>query len=206
VSGLGQQGYATLPITLSAADVGAPHRRARIFLVARRVPDPHRSTLRDGSERGPGRRAGRIPDQGQPEPTYLGEPVGHAGSERPSVPGSDSPRRKEHAASARAGGRNGGVADTDSNRQQGGRQSQHGGLEGAPRAQPVGCGDDRGFCWPPGPLDGAGWDTWTGPQPAVRRGVDGFPRSVDRARLRALGNSVVPQCAEVIGHVIRELM
>jgi hypothetical protein len=33
---------------------------------------------------------------------------------------------------------------------------------------------------------------------------DGFPDRVDE--LKALGNAVVPQCAEVVGWVIKELM
>lgn len=40
VRGLGQLGYEALPLPVSAEDIGAPHRRARIFVVARRVPDP----------------------------------------------------------------------------------------------------------------------------------------------------------------------
>jgi len=40
-------------------------------------------------------------------------------------------------------------------------------------------------------------------QPGVRLLVDGLPGRVDRER--ALGNSVVPQQAEVVGYVIREL-
>jgi len=56
--------------------------------------------------------------------------------------------------------------------------------------------------FPPGPL---GWSeqTETDDQPFVRRIADGLPARVDL--FRALGNSVVPQCAQVIGHVIREL-
>lgn len=53
---------------------------------------------------------------------------------------------------------------------------------------------------------------WRTPQPDVVRVVHGVPRGVDspnaaaRARIKALGNSVVPQCAEVVGHVIRQLL
>jgi DNA (cytosine-5)-methyltransferase 1 len=44
---------------------------------------------------------------------------------------------------------------------------------------------------------------WTA-EPAVARVVHGLSGRVDRER--ALGNSVVPQCAEVVGHVILQLI
>lgn len=44
-----------------------------------------------------------------------------------------------------------------------------------------------------------GWQT----VPPMVRVVNGLPHRVDR--IRALGNSVVPQCAEVVGWVIRKL-
>lgn len=45
-----------------------------------------------------------------------------------------------------------------------------------------------------------GWPT----KPAVRRRDDGVPRRLDTARLKALGNSVVPQIPEMIGRAILE--
>lgn len=51
------------------------------------------------------------------------------------------------------------------------------------------CPDQRAFTW--------------GFEPDLVRAVHGIPRRVDR--IRALGNAVVPQCAEVVGWVIREL-
>lgn len=60
--------------------------------------------------------------------------------------------------------------------------------------------------WPPRRGDGTGWAEWAGPQPGIRRGPDGISRRMDRARLKALGNAVVPQCAEAIGRVIAEIV
>jgi len=48
---------------------------------------------------------------------------------------------------------------------------------------------------------GAGW--WE-VEPDVGRVADGIPYRVDR--LRTLGNAVVPQVAEYIGHLIKETL
>lgn len=142
VSSLGALGYEALPLPISASDVGAPHRRARIFVVARRAPEARRLAH---------------PNSGGREAFGLAQ------------------HRDE--------------------------QSETG-------AESVGCNLDGGLRWPPGPLDTEGWKAWArngGPEPAIHRGPDGFPAGLDE-RLMALGNAVVPQCAEVAGHVILELL
>lgn len=50
-------------------------------------------------------------------------------------------------------------------------------------------------------VDNGGWPD----RSDVVRKNDGIPDRLDRSRLKALGNAVVPQCAEIIGHVIQEL-
>jgi len=88
------------------------------------------------------------------------------------------------------------------------------------------CGSERGAClcrqkteerhdangcdlpqWPPAPGDLHAWRAVpVETQPAVCRVAYGVPTGVDAARLRALGNAVVPQVAEVVGAVVREVL
>ena len=132
-AGLERLGYATLPVPLAAADVGASHLRERIFIVA---TDTHRD--------------------GKPARTK------HAKVASPSSATShpSCPRRERHNSS--------------------GAQSKESELTMHP-----------------------GWSS----EPDLVRVVHGVSARVDgrRARIAALGNSVVPQCAEVVGWVIREL-
>lgn len=106
VRDLAELGYASLPIPLSACDVGAPHRRARVFVVASNA-DPNGELA--------------LPVDGE-------------------------------------------VAST---------------------------------------CTSAGFNGWAKPEPDMVRVDNGIPNRLDR--IGALGNAVVPQCAEVIGHVIRLL-
>lgn len=48
---------------------------------------------------------------------------------------------------------------------------------------------------------------WRAPQPDILRVADGLSRGLDspRRRIKALGNAVVPACAQVAGEVIRQL-
>lgn len=72
-------------------------------------------------------------------------------------------------------------------------------------------GDDADRRGPrvPGPRDGSeAWRAFResgGPEPGVCRGPNGFPAGLELRRLSALGNAVVPQCAEVVGHMIQEM-
>lgn len=142
---LGELGYESLPIPLSACDVGAPHLRRRVFVVAR-AADAGSGALRQQQGWGSGARG---PGAAQPRPD----------------------------------GEHGPVADAMRKRQQG-------------RAQPT---REEREAWGPAERGGA----WAA-EPAVGRVAHGVPNRV--AQLRALGNAVVPQCAEVVGWVIRELM
>lgn len=135
-SDLAECSYAVLPIPIQASDVGAPHRRSRVFLVGRRVMGDTYS-FRYTSER----------------------------YKRSSV--RRSRRSDDHRSNARV-------------------------------------------VWPPAPEDADGWRKYSGPEPGLYRDAYGLPAGMDRSewksRIKGLGNAVVPQCAEVVGYVIRELI
>jgi DNA (cytosine-5)-methyltransferase 1 len=249
--GLELIGYETIPIPLSAHDVGAPHLRRRVFVIGRAIDtwslrrwrsggahtfshsnghgestcpvnaevagmssfasDSKRKRVRNESEWLPGRRAGRIRGEGKAE---LGDD-GSAGtmadtvgpewrqgksSRRPSQQG-ETPGRQKSAGVI--GERWEDVANPASP----GRADIQGGSEGAKRSRiRTPCSSSGGNSesrmgnrshgispW----LDGS-WEQ------GIPRTAIGVPGRV--ARLRALGNAVVPQCAQVIGEIIKELM
>lgn len=133
-------GYASLSLPLSAKDVGAPHLRRRIFVVAHALGQPVR------------------------EQSWWSSGEGWKGEALAGLAGED-----------------GDASDSDQERR-------------SWRARP----------WP----EYAGWKKfedgyWRPPVSPVCRVDDGVPARLDR--LRALGNAVVPQCAEVVGWVVREL-
>lgn len=162
-------GYRTRAYALSAADVGAPHLRRRVFVVA----DSERGELREQ----PGR--GRRPRGRGTAVAAVAGSLGRVGH----VPDADREgerARAEHAEVARASEPLGDAVRVDGSRPEG--------LTDEGRAGP-----------------GAGG--WWSSEPAVGRVAHGVSGGVDgrkrRARLRALGNAVVPQCAEVIGRIVR---
>lgn len=140
---LAQLGYEILPVPLAAADAGAPHERARVFVIAYadREPVRHEPGRQDGPHR-PDASVAAIDGAIRPTAYTL------------------RARRQGHRADPHAIGQ---------------RLVPHG---------------------------------WRTPIPDVLRVAHGVSARLDaaRPRIRALGNAVVPQCAEVIGHVIRQLM
>jgi DNA (cytosine-5)-methyltransferase 1 len=134
--GLERLGYACLPIPLAARDVGAPHRRERVFVVA------------------------HAHDEGEPTRAEHGQMVGARSTAR-------------HA------------SDALQSRRQGHRPQAH---EGRPGLAPH-----------------VGWQLERGLVPLVHGVSSRLSGRARREQIRLLGNSVVPQCAEVVGWVIREL-
>lgn len=150
----------------SAADVGAPQLRRRLFLLAWRVPDARDAIAGDVGEA-----------MADADGTGLEgwRPERECGDERAARPG-----RAE-------------VGDADRRRREVERLPQHTDERSTRGDLALGPGDDERFFWPPGPSDTEGWSRYPGPQPVVRRGTDGTASRVDR--LRCLGNAVVPLVA-----------
>lgn len=209
-----------------AAAVGAPHRRDRVFVVAWRVPDTERDRVREE----PGGRGGCGDGTSEAEPGNVGPAVVHPDGQRlegrcgnlGDSPGRGQPAHADQALAdaevsrrsrrveqirdgspipgTRGDGQDCGyMADGDGV----GRQSQRGSEVQHGEWSSLGDHVDRRDLpqWPPAPDDMHAWGrVQASAQPAFCRISHGVP---DRAhRLRALGNAVVPQVAEVIGRVI----
>lgn len=192
--GLCDLGYRTRAFALSAVEVGAPHLRRRVFVVAHRE--------RDGLQRS--EQAGTASRTALPDGDGDGVRVGSkrlSGRRSRAVRGEGSPQSVDDRANLAHG---------------------HGhGRERVAEARlhadgPLGDDAARRHRFPPGRGDPEGWAKYVaagGPEPAIRGGAHGISAGVgdlaepadDAAaaeQLTALGNAVVPQCAEVIGRIV----
>jgi len=210
-------GYGTRAIALSAADVGAPHLRRRIFVVA----NTDGRELRIEQQRRPSRRARRVRDEGQAVARAHGADVADTDGEgEPCEQGSRHARgRRPHdsgetrsAPLADAGGERLEESARDDHRLDGVARAERGGRDGEPRCRgrhDAKSAMGRAFDGLSGWLDGGRADALVA-SPWRDGWEDGTPRVDDRhvpsrlERLKSLGNAVVPQCAEVIGRMIVE--
>lgn len=166
--------YEALPLPLSADVVGAPHRRSRIFVVARRVPDPERGALGVKQQRLPPRREGGIPNEGQGEPGDVGSAMDVADLAGLAALWEREPHDGERAACG-----------------------YHADGSSGPWPWPPGPGDLdgwRSYLAHGGPEPGLRRGT-----DGLPCGMD---LSLWKALLEAFGNAAVPQCGEVAGEVI----
>ena len=213
-------GYEVAEGIFSAEEVGAPHLRERLFILAYRAglqPRPggeqrtgasearHRSEeLADALDGAGGpeheQQHGQRPDlvrRGGDALADAGDGQlpqpwrGQEGRAGPRPDGADV----EHTADI--GHERGRLTrgwrsrSEDSDRDLGNTEGQH--LDVHPRWREEG----SGAAFPPGPSDADGWERWLadrpGTEPALRRGADGLAFRGDR--LRVLGNGVVPVAA-----------
>ena len=179
------EGYATRPFIVPACSVDAPHRRDRIWIIAKKVrPDadsqrPHRAQEykhgeaepTDGQERDSGSVCEVLADSGN-SAERSAQDVGDTSGCRQS--GDD---RRQSAQEPKNGCED--VADTNNSR----REEQRWPQPAQPEHQAPQCG--------------GGWL----PEPAVGRVANGIPKRVDR--LKGLGNAIVPQIAQRIGETIK---
>jgi DNA (cytosine-5)-methyltransferase 1 len=210
-------GYTTYPGIVSASEMGAPHRRQRIFTMA----------YADGRS---GRSETRQPVTATGHPTAgLGpaEP-GRRCSSGPVMANTNSqPGRPwrtgdtEQSAQGRDASRSGGGPamanpDRDWEQQPSGRErhewrrTSDGGKARRSMADTGSAGRvaGRGGSAVPGSTSGTGRHSgahlaghaWWATEPDVDRVAYGVPGRVDR--LRALGNAVVPHCAQFIGEIL----
>lgn len=174
-------GYTCTPLVVGAGDVGAPHRRQRVFIVAHAERDGRRARGGVAGDEG-GTRGGR------------GESAG--GGELGDTRRSGCEERHAPALAARAGlggGERDEVADADGGRHDGRARLPGRGEVGRTAAD-----------WPSPP--GCPQKPWEAPrilELPVGPATDGVsPRLVrfaNRCALKATGNAVVPQDAEVVG-------
>lgn len=178
VQELRDRGYRPRAVPLGAVDVGAPHRRLRVFVVADRDGAASRgfSGLRNGER-----------------PTF-GDNVDGCGQGVENVADTASQRRKGANRKGDAPGERGPLFQSE-------QRGDAGGDRGAPQSR-MGCSahglpfDVAGHVFPAG--RGENQRAWESP-----RALAGDVRVPDRpAKLRALGNAVVPQCALVVGRIL----
>ena len=201
LGGLAESGYDATWDCIPAAAVGAPHRRDRLFVVA------WLADAAGGHEQGqrgqqPSGQVGVIARE--PSREALADSDGIGGEPREGREGCQRPGRPELGGS----GRDVAYADCWRLARERGQERHRSALEGDARGdEPHGCNLPE---WPPAPDDMHAWGAvQADAQPSFCRLADGLPAGLARDRtrkLRALGNAVVPQVAEVVGRVARQVM
>jgi DNA (cytosine-5)-methyltransferase 1 len=178
LSDLEGEGYAARPFIVPACAADAPHRRDRIWIIARNVGDTI-SSRQSGIVRG---RSEQKPENGRAD-------VAHAESLHSNGSGEHSQQSERQEPKLGDSGGSDDVAHSNSAGLQGRQNARDTSQSRAQRDKQSARRSER--------PDGQNWL----PEPAVGRVANGIPRRVDR--LRGLGNAIVPQIAMRIGQTIK---
>ncbi len=188
-------GYDAVWDCIPAATIGAPHRRDRLFIVAWRVSDANSAGVRKQQRRDEPRTTAAIAQH---------DGSGNVAHHHHRCQGVWE-RSLQHVQRAAQrddadGCSSEAMANADS-------QCRREGRPGAGARERRSDAGELGL-WPPAPDDMHAWGrVQADSQPSICRVADGVSHLMARRRdkLKALGNAVVPQVAEVIGRVVMEL-
>ena len=195
LSDLEREAYATRPFIVPACAADAPHRRDRVWIIARNVAhadsQPKGKPVRGShSKQINSETAGKWATARDGFTDRCQDVADTKGLQR-NGRGKHTQQGKRQEPQPRDSRGSDDVADTASKRQQGSRlhgRSQHQAQNKDGQADRADNGSQRNAQF------------WL-PEPAVGRVANGIPRRVDR--LRGLGNAIVPQIAMLIGQTIK---
>ena len=178
---LESEGYASQSFVIPACSVDAKHRRDRVWVIAHanRKGEPDGS-IAEGTKR-------RL--VGYPE--HDGFSTSSLTGSHEKTPGSSETKRPEEAGESEGTGglkHDEDVADSNSKRRRSGNTERQNAKDAGQPSRRKGNDTRRVAAWEP--------------EPRVGRVADGVPNRVDR--IKGLGNAVVPQVVEVLGHAIME--
>jgi len=201
LSDLENEGYACQSFIIPACAVNAPHRRDRVWIIARR--NSERQLQQKGTLEEQRRRVSNSNKQNAADPASTGTGLDERGLwrlfEQTNQPDSSSDADNSRSRISRDG----------INREW---QEKNKGQERFSQHESSGY-NEASFYTKSKRLEGYGkleesyWqENWIQVATSLCRVDDGLPRRMDRAkRLKALGNAVVPQIVEIIGRAIIQI-
>ena len=204
LAGLDEAGYKCQTVIVGADDVGAPHRRKRLWIVGRLADAPRNEQRRQGAAERSKRE--RVGERG--ESIGVGNPIGICGEGRSAAgfKGQTGLAAGHGEGVGDAGGNRGRISDPGRGPQGG---IAAGGASESKLDHAAIAAGGGGHCWPAGP--GKVQHAWEAPRLVkfpVGGFADGLPvrlvRFANRNALKAYGNAVVPQIVELIGRWIMQ--